>query len=87
MDSPGKPTSLHFGFCKLNIHEIGHAFEPKAKNPTSGSADFCLITEQPIRSVLDHLQAEGVLVEEGPIPRKGAKGNMESVYCRDPRYI
>jgi catechol 2,3-dioxygenase-like lactoylglutathione lyase family enzyme len=84
MDSPGKPTSLHFGCCKLNIHEIGHTFEPKAKDPRPGSADFCLITVEPIESVLDQLQAEGVPVEEGPVPRRGARGEMESVYFRDP---
>jgi catechol 2,3-dioxygenase-like lactoylglutathione lyase family enzyme len=84
MDSPGKPTSLHFGYCKLNVHEIGHTFEPKAKHPTPGSADFCLITLQSMESVLDHLQAEGVPIEEGPIRRKGAKGDMQSVYFRDP---
>jgi catechol 2,3-dioxygenase-like lactoylglutathione lyase family enzyme len=84
MDSPGKPTSLHFGSCKLNVHEIGHTFDPKARNPTSGSADFCLITQQTIGSVLDHLDAEGVSIEMGPIPRRGAQGDMESVYFRDP---
>ena len=49
IDTPGKPTALHFGNCKINIHEIGHTFEPKAALPTLGTADFCLITEDPSR--------------------------------------
>jgi len=83
-DTPGKPTSLNFGNCKLNVHEVGHTFEPKAHNPTTGSGDFCLITEEPIEIILNHLRRQGVPVEEGPVERKGAMGPMISVYFRDP---
>jgi catechol 2,3-dioxygenase-like lactoylglutathione lyase family enzyme len=83
-DTPGKPTALSFGTCKLNIHEVGHTFEPKARVPTAGSGDFCLITTESIESVLDHLRSENVPVEEGPVKRDGAQGEMMSVYFRDP---
>jgi catechol 2,3-dioxygenase-like lactoylglutathione lyase family enzyme len=83
-DAPGKPTSLNFGSCKLNIHEVSHTFEPKAHAPTPGSGDFCLITTQPMEKVLGHLRSEGVAIEEGPVKRNGAQGEMVSVYFRDP---
>lgn len=83
-DTPGKPTSLSFGTCKLNVHEVGHTFEPKARIPTPGSGDFCLITNKPLETLIDHLRSEGVAIEEGPIKRHGAQGEMSSVYFRDP---
>ena len=83
-DVPGKPTSLHFGACKINVHEGNHTFEPKARIPTSGSADFCVITEVSTNDLLAHLAAEGVATESGPIARMGALGLMVSVYFRDP---
>jgi catechol 2,3-dioxygenase-like lactoylglutathione lyase family enzyme len=84
VDAPGKPTALHFGNCKINVHEIGHSFEPKAKAPTLGAADFCLITEQSIKELARHLQAENVPIEVGPVARNGARGPMTSLYFRDP---
>jgi catechol 2,3-dioxygenase-like lactoylglutathione lyase family enzyme len=83
-DVPGKPTSLRFGSCKLNVHEVGHTFEPKAHIPTPGSGDFCLITSESMEKLSDHLRSEGVTLEEGPIKRNGARGEMMSVYFRDP---
>ena len=80
----GKPTSLTFGSCKLSIHEAGHTFEPKASIPTPGSADFCLIAAVPMEDVLERLRSSGVTIELGPVKRSGAKGEMMSVYFRDP---
>ena len=78
------PTAVHFGRQKINLHEKGREFEPKATHPTMGAGDFCLITEMPIAEVLRHLERCGVAVEVGPVPREGALGRMTSVYFRDP---
>ncbi|XP_071988757.1 glyoxalase domain-containing protein 5 [Engystomops pustulosus] len=80
----GDRKALTFGAQKINLHESGKEFEPKAKHPKPGSADLCLITETPLRSVLQHLQVCGVPVEEGPVFRTGAVGEIHSVYFRDP---
>ncbi|XP_053314056.1 glyoxalase domain-containing protein 5 [Spea bombifrons] len=80
----GNRKALSFGIQKINLHEAGKEFEPKAHRPSPGSADLCLITETPLGAVLEHLQACGVHVEEGPVPRTGAVGEIRSVYFRDP---
>jgi catechol 2,3-dioxygenase-like lactoylglutathione lyase family enzyme len=76
--------ALRFGQQKINLHQAGREFEPKARTPTPGSADLCLITGTPIADVVDHLAGCGVPVEEGPVPRTGAMGPIDSVYFRDP---
>ena len=80
---PGRKALL-FGRQKINLHEVGKEFEPKANAPTAGSADFCLITDTPIKEVITHLEALGVPVVEGPVARTGATGAIQSVYLRDP---
>ena len=84
IDTPGRPTALAFGKQKINVHEADHTFDPKAKEPTPGSADFCLITQRPLEEFRTHLEACGISVEVGPVVRQGAQGEMISVYFRDP---
>ncbi len=80
----GGRRALHFGAQKINLHESGHEFEPKADQPTPGSADLCFITHTPLAEVVAHLNACGVAILEGPVPRTGAIGGITSVYFRDP---
>ncbi|XP_038631942.1 glyoxalase domain-containing protein 5 [Scyliorhinus canicula] len=80
----GNRKALSFGNQKFNLHEVGKEFEPKAHKPTAGSIDLCLVTETPIRKVMEHLKVCGVGIEEGPIERTGAVGPITSVYFRDP---
>ncbi|MER9946770.1 VOC family protein [Mesorhizobium sp. M0047] len=84
IDTPGRPTALAFGTQKINVHEVSRTFEPKAKSPTPGSGDFCLITDRPLGEVSTRLAANDVVVELGPVERVGVRGPMMSVYFRDP---
>jgi catechol 2,3-dioxygenase-like lactoylglutathione lyase family enzyme len=77
-------VSLVFGSQKINLHQRGREFEPKAAHPTPGSADFCLITSTSLDEVIVHLEAMRVEIEVGPVGRNGALGKMRSVYVRDP---
>ena len=76
--------ALQFGVQKFNLHESGKEFEPKAARPTPGSADLCLISAVAISEVIAHLARCGVNIIEGPVPRTGARGSIQSVYFRDP---
>ena len=80
----GGRTALTFGEHKINLHQRGHEFEPKAAHPMPGSADVCLITESPMSEVVEYLNALRVHIEVGPVERNGAMGKMQSVYLRDP---
>lgn len=84
LDEPDRPTALLFGTQKINVHDVGRTFEPKAKAPTPGSADFCLVAARPLLEICASLAANGVGVEVGPVERIGARGPMMSVYFRDP---
>lgn len=76
--------ALGFGVQKINLHERGKAFEPKARQPMPGSADLCFLTSVPLADVMGHLAACQVAVIEGPVRRTGAQGPISSVYFRDP---
>lgn len=77
-------TALSFGSQKINLHQQGREFEPKALAPTPGSADLCFVAAVPLDQVVARLNAAGVAIEEGPVARTGAVGPITSVYVRDP---
>ncbi|SFR06859.1 Catechol 2,3-dioxygenase [Lentzea waywayandensis] len=76
--------ALEFGASKINLHEAGHEFEPKADKAVPGSADLCFITEDSLDDVIATLAGNGVEILEGPVGRTGARGPIRSVYVRDP---
>lgn len=80
----GDRIALVFGNQKINLHELGNEFEPKADQIQSGSADLCFIVDQPVEKVIQHLADHNVTLLEGPVHRTGAIGEIISVYLRDP---
>ena len=80
----GGRKALTFGVQKINLHKYKNEFEPKAEQPTPGSADLCFITSVPLPDLMSHLASCQVEVIEGPVMRTGATGPILSVYFRDP---
>ena len=80
----GGRKAMSFGTQKINLHQHGKEFEPKAMQPTPGSADLCFLTAIPVIDVVKHLAACEVPVIEGPVERTGATGPILSIYFRDP---
>lgn len=80
----GGRIALNFADQKINLHQLGHEFEPKASSVQAGSADLCFIVKQPLEDVVTELSAQGIEIEEGIVPRTGAVGAIRSIYLRDP---
>lgn len=80
----GDRKALRFGDSRINLHPTDEKGGPKAHRPTPGSADVCLVVGDPIEAVIAELTGAGVPIEVGPVEREGARGQMTSVYLRDP---
>ena len=80
----GDRVALQFGVQKINLHRAGSEFDPHARRPVPGSADFCLLVGASIEQVVRELASEGIPVELGPVDRAGAQWPLRSVYVRDP---
>jgi catechol 2,3-dioxygenase-like lactoylglutathione lyase family enzyme len=73
-----------FGSQKINLHEWGREFEPRAHVAVPGSLDLCFIASIPLDDVIKKLQKARVPIIEGPVRKTGAVGPIRSVYVRDP---
>jgi len=80
----GGRRALAFGRQKINLHEAGREFEPKAHLAAPGTLDICLVTTTPLPQVIEHLARCNVTIIEGPVAKTGATGPLRSVYFRDP---
>lgn len=77
-------AALHFGRQKINLHQAGKEFEPKAALATPGSADVCFLVDVTLDEVQAAMRRHGIAIIEGPVDKTGAQGPIRSVYCRDP---
>ncbi len=77
-------VALYFGQQKINLHQHGSEFEPKAGKVQAGSADLCFIVDDPIEDAIESLLAQGIDIIDGPVKRSGATGEIVSAYFRDP---
>ena len=76
--------ALKFGSQKINLHEWGREFTPRAHVAVPGSLDLCFIAAIPLEEVIDRLKKAQVPIIEGPVMKTGATGPIRSVYVRDP---
>jgi len=76
--------ALKFGGQKINIHEKGREFEPRATLAAPGTLDICFIADVPLDRVIERLASCKIRIIEGPVMKTGARGPIRSVYVRDP---
>ena len=77
-------VALKFGNQKINLHEHGNEFEPRANKPIPGSEDLCFLTNSKLEGVKEYVKSKGIKIIEGPVARTGATGPIISFYFRDP---
>ena len=79
-------TSLLFGSQKINLRptDASPAEWFTGRTPRAGSDDLCFLVDVPPETVASHLAALGIDIEQGPVTKRGARGPIVSVYCRDP---
>ncbi len=91
--SPSDPsstarTALKYGSQKINLHQRGAEFEPKATTALPGTADLCFLVEDAtnLERAIQGFERDGISVLEGGkiVGRTGARGQIQSIYVRDP---
>jgi len=80
----GERLALKFGSQKINVHEWGKEFTPRAHVAAPGTLDLCFIAAVTLEEVIAKLKAASVPILEGPVMKTGAASKIRSVYVRDP---
>jgi catechol 2,3-dioxygenase-like lactoylglutathione lyase family enzyme len=77
--------SYRIGDQLLNCHGPGVDPDPVARIPVApGNSDLCFVWGGTPDAAIEHLRSFDVPVEQGPVPRTGARGPGTSIYFRDP---
>ncbi|MBM3385402.1 MAG: VOC family protein [Betaproteobacteria bacterium] len=76
--------AFKFGNQKINLHQWGREFTPRAHVAAPGTLDLCFIAAVPLEAVIAKLKQANVPILEGPVMKTGATGRIRSVYVRDP---
>jgi catechol 2,3-dioxygenase-like lactoylglutathione lyase family enzyme len=76
--------ALKFGSQKINLHEWGREFTPRAHVAVPGSLDLCFIAAISLEAVIEKLKKNNIPILQGPVNKTGAQGPIRSVYVRDP---
>ena len=83
-DGSAERLTLVFGQQKINLHDATAPFSPHACTPTKGALDLCFLSDVGLADWITLLATHGIAIEQGPIPRNGATGPINSIYVRDP---
>ena len=76
--------ALKFGNQKINVHEWGREFIPRAHVAAPGTLDLCFIAAVSLEEVIVKLKSANIPILEGPVMKSGAVHRLRSVYVRDP---
>ena len=76
--------ALKFGNQKINVHEWGKEFSPRAHVAAPGTLDLCFIASTSLEEVIAKLKSANIPILEGPVLKTGATSKIRSVYVRDP---
>ena len=75
---------LKFGIQKINLHTSDNIIKPGAKIPKPGTGDICFISDIDVLEWQKIFISNSINIEFGPTTQIGAKGELFSIYVRDP---
>ena len=75
---------MYAGDFKINVHILNKELLPHAMHVKTGSLDICFEISGNIQLYKKQLEDEGLIIEMGIVHRNGTKGQMNSLYLRDP---
>lgn len=75
---------LFAGDFKINVHQLGKELKPNADHVQTGSADLCFEISGSLEGFRQELIERGLQLETGIVSRTGVRGEMNSLYLRDP---
>ncbi|MDR7300393.1 VOC family protein [Haloactinomyces albus] len=81
---PDDRRAVRCGQQTIKLHAASELVEPTATHPVPGAANLCLVANNAISEVQEHLRANDVRIEEGPVSRTGTNGAITSLYLQDP---
>lgn len=88
LDPSTQRFALKFGTQKINLHQRGKEFEPKAATASPGTADLCFLVQDGtnLETTINGFEKDSIEVLEGGkvVTRTGAQGKIQSIYVRDP---
>src|SRR5438045_1435360 len=61
--------ALKFGAQKINVHEWGREFAPRAHVAAPGTLDLCFIASVSLEKVIEQLKKAKVEILEGPVAK------------------
>ena len=76
--------AFRFGQQKINVHEWGREYTPRAHVAAPGTLDLCFISSISLDEVIAKLKGANIPILEGPVMKTGATSKIRSVYVRDP---
>jgi len=76
--------ALKFGNQKINVHEWGREFTPRAHVAAPGTLDLCFMASVSLEKVMEKLRQSNIKIIDGPVMKTGAISKIRSVYVRDP---
>ena len=79
-----KRYSLNFGNQKINLHQFDSPYNPHANKPVPGTTDICFLSSMSLDKWKSIFIKNDIIIEDGPVQRTGATGNILSLYVRDP---
>ena len=75
--------AYRFGEQLITVHGPGSAPQPPGKT-APGTSHVALAWPSSIGDAIAYLADRGIEVEHGPQPVRGARGEAQSIYFRDP---